>query len=114
MALTARHVFAASRLSPGNALFPDELAVEHDGVAFRKRRFIGCHQEFVPYHHVASVTVERGVVFASIIVETTGGIHNLTACGLTFSDAEVAAQEIRHRLRCRDSSTERRSNHGAV
>lgn len=80
-------VYKASRLTSGNFLFPDTINVQKDGVHYQKRRILGADEEIINYHHIASVRVSRGMLFASLTIETSGGSQPITMHGLTRRSA---------------------------
>lgn len=89
--------FSASRVSgDGNAVFPDEIIIddEEEVLIYRKPRLIGCKESKVRFGAIGSVTIQKGILFADIYIETRGG-REIVAKGFSYSDAESIASIIR-------------------
>ena len=89
--------FTASRVSgDGNAVFPDEIIIddEEEVLIYRKPRLIGCKESKVRFGAIGSVTIQKGILFADIYIETRGG-REIVAKGFSYSDAESIASMIR-------------------
>lgn len=90
--------FEACRVSgDGNAVFPDEIIIDDDGVTYRKPRVIGCKEIKVRYRAIGSVSVNKHLLFADIIIETNGG-QTICAKGFSRDDAEEIVELIDSRL----------------
>lgn len=87
--------YQSSRLTSGNALFPDEVIVADDGIHFIKRRMFGSNEEIISYGKIASVKVNSRVIFADITVETAGGSQPIFINGLLKNDAQEIKEAIR-------------------
>lgn len=82
--------FIASRISGNNnLLFPDRIDIESNRVTFYKGSLIGYQSCVIPRNQIASVRLITGVLFADLIIETTGG-RCFEVSGLSNSDAEQA------------------------
>ncbi len=82
--------FTASRISgDGNSVFPDELIIDsyEQSVFFRKGQIIGHKEMRINFSAIGSVSRNVHLLFADIIIETTGGM-TICAKGFTRSDAE--------------------------
>ena len=66
-------VFAASRLTRGNRLFPTQVAIGPTSVVQCKQRWFGREEQSIHIGHVASITIQTGVLFSNVIIETSGG-----------------------------------------
>ncbi len=94
----------ASRLTTTNQLFPMQVAVFPERIARYKPRFFGHTEDSISTDQIASVKIQAGVVFADVVIDTTGGSPPIVIHGLWKKDAERlrhligAAQEI-HRKR---------------
>ena len=89
--------FTASRVSgDGNAVFPDEIIIddEEEVLIYRKPRLIGCKESKVRFGAIGSVTIQKGILFADIYIETRGG-REIVAKGFSYSDADSIASIIR-------------------
>jgi hypothetical protein len=87
-------VFRASRLTGGNRLWPTQVAVFPDRVVRYTPRLLGHFEETISAHQVASVSVDAGLFFGDVIIETTGGSQPIRCHGHRKRDAE----EIRRRI----------------
>lgn len=87
-------IFASSRWTAGNLLFPDRLLVTPRALLYRKRTWISSREEEIPWHKIASVSVARGLFFATLIVETTGGSRPIVVNGLRGAKADRARHVI--------------------
>lgn len=92
----SRYEFEASRVSgEGNAIFPDVIIIDDDEevLIHRKPKLIGSKETRVRFGAIASVQIDKHVLFADIVIETRGG-REIVARGFTRSDAD----EIKERL----------------
>jgi hypothetical protein len=87
-------VFRASRWTEGNRIWPTQVAVLPNRVARYTPRLFGHFDETVGIEQVASVSVDAGLIFADVIIETTGGSQPIRCHGHRKGDAE----EIRRRI----------------
>jgi len=93
----------ASRLTTSNRLFPMQVAVFPERIARYKPRFFGHTEDSISTDQIASVKVQAGVVFADVVIDTTGGSPPIVIHGLWKKDAERlrhligAAQESRRK-----------------
>lgn len=81
--------FEACRVSgDGNAIFPDELIIddEEEVVIYRKPKLIGCRETKIRFGAIASIEVDKHILFVDIIIETRGG-RGIVARGFTRDDA---------------------------
>lgn len=82
--------FEACRVSgDGNAIFPDELIIddEEEVVIHRKPKLIGGKETKIRFGAIASIQVDKHILFADIIIETRGG-REIIARGFTRDDAD--------------------------
>jgi hypothetical protein len=84
----------ASRMTSGNLLFPVQVAVFADHVARHKPRFFGHTEDSISTDHIASVKVQAGMVFADVLIDTTGGSPPVVIHGLWKRDAEELSRLI--------------------
>lgn len=93
----------ASRLTTSNQLFPVQVAVFPDRIARYKPRFFGHMEDSITIDQIASVKIQAGMVFADVVIDTTGGSPPIVIHGLWKKDAERlrrligAAQEARRK-----------------
>ena len=66
--------FTASRISlDDNALFPDRIDIDPDNVTFYKGYIFGYRSMIIPRSSIASVSIQSGIFFADVIIESAGG-----------------------------------------
>ena len=83
--------FTASRVSgDGNAVFPDKLIITDEHVIYRKSRVIGYKETKIRLSAVGSVSVRQHLLFADIIIESTGG-NVIEARGFSRGEAREIA-----------------------
>jgi hypothetical protein len=87
-------VFRASRWTKGNRIWPTQVAVFPNRVVRWTPRLFGHFEETIATDQVASVSVDAGLVFGDVIIETTGGSQPIRCHGHRRRDAE----EIRRRI----------------
>ena len=81
------HTFAASRLTSGNTVFPDKMEIDDEKVTFYKSHLVGYETTVILRANIGSVTVNAGMLFADIVIETNGG-QITTANGFKRSEAK--------------------------
>ena len=97
-------VFRASRWTKGNLFFPSVLRLDDEGIHYEKRRLFGSTEELINAQQIASVRLLNGILFSSMVIETTGGSQPITVAGLRKTDAriaQVAIQDLQQKLRTR-------------
>jgi hypothetical protein len=87
-------VFRASRWIKDNRIWPTQVAVFPNRVVRYTPRLFGHFDETIGIDQVASVSVDSGLVFGDVIIETTGGSQPILCRGHRKRDAE----EIRRRI----------------
>jgi len=87
--------YTSSRVTSGNFFFPDEVTLSRDGIHYTKRRIFGSNEEVISYRGIASVKVNTKILFADVVVETTGGSQPVIIRGLP----KEAAKNIRETVR---------------
>ena len=80
-------VFVASRFTKGNRVFPTQVAIGPTSVTQYKPQWFGREEQSIHIGHVASVTIDTGVMFSNVIIETSGGSEPIVCHGHTKSDA---------------------------
>ncbi len=83
--------FSASRITGGNAIFPDKLEIDNERVTFYKARLMGYNTTVIQRSSIGSVSLKAGLFFADIIIETNGG-QITVANGFSRSDAKQIQQ----------------------
>jgi hypothetical protein len=79
--------FKASRWTTGNFLFPTIIEVSEKAVVRRKRHFFRLDEISISMAKVASVHIKTGLIWAEIVIESSGGSDPLTSIGHTKEDA---------------------------
>ena len=80
-------VFVASRLSRGNRLFPTQVAVTPASVIQFKPQWLGRQEHSIHIRHVASVSIDTGLLLSDVIIETSGGSEPIRCHGHRKGDA---------------------------
>ena len=79
--------FHTSRWTKGNHLFSTIIEVTDTAVVRRKRSWFTVNEISIHLSKVASVRIDTGLLWADILVESTGGSDPLTSHGHTKADA---------------------------
>jgi hypothetical protein len=74
-------VFRASRWTRGNRIWRTQVAVYPNRVVRYTPRLIGHFEETIAIDQVASVSVDSGLLFGDVIIETTGGSQPIRCHG---------------------------------
>jgi hypothetical protein len=96
-------VFAASRWTRGNRLFPTQVAIGPAAVVQMKPQWFGREEQSIHIQHVASVTIDTGVLFSDVVIETTGGSEPIVCHGHHKRDA-VLMKELIERFQSEHSA----------
>lgn len=79
--------FVANRISANhNLLFPDRIDVDNERVVYYKGAIIGYQTTVLPKECISSVRLLSNILFADIIIESSGG-RRLEINGLSKSEA---------------------------
>jgi hypothetical protein len=89
-------VFVASRLTRGNRVFPTQVAIGPSSVVQHKAQWFGRQEQSIHLTHVASVTIDTGVLFSDVIIETSGGSEPIVCHGHAKADAVRMKDRIEH------------------
>jgi predicted small integral membrane protein len=87
-------VFRASRLTRGNRIFPTQVIVTPQSVVHFTPQWIGRHDHSIHIAHVASVSIDTGLMFSDVLIETTGGSDPIRCRGHRKGDAVRIKQLI--------------------
>jgi hypothetical protein len=87
------HVFMASRLSPGNRIFPTQVKITPTTIVHHTPQWMGQLQQSINIAHISSVKVDTDLLFAHVCIETTGG-HNAIHCRGHHKKDAVAMKEL--------------------
>ena len=80
-------VFSASRWTRGNRIFPTQVAIGPAGVVQSKPQWVGREEQSIHISHVASVTIDTGLLFSDVVIETSGGSEPIVCHGHLKRDA---------------------------
>lgn len=80
-------IFRASRWTRGNHVWPTQVAIFPTRVVRYTPRFFGHFEETSAIDQIASVSVDAGLMFAAVIIETTGGSQPIRCHGHRKRDA---------------------------
>jgi hypothetical protein len=81
------HVFVASRWTRGNRIFPTQVAITPASVVQYKAQWLGRQEQSIHTSHVASVTIDTGLMFSDVTIETSGGSEPIVCHGHRKGDA---------------------------
>jgi hypothetical protein len=83
----ASESFKASRWTSGNHLFPIVIEVTDKAVIRHKRSWFSKDEISISITKVASVHIKTGIVWADILIESSGGSDPLASHGHKKADA---------------------------
>ena len=85
--MPGEHVFRASRFSRGNFLMPTQVAITPTSVVHYKPEVFGGRELSIHIAHVASVMIDRNLVFSNVVIESSGGTGAVRCHGHRKADA---------------------------
>jgi hypothetical protein len=80
-------IFKASRWTKGNHLFPTVIEVSDRAIIRHKRSWFSKDEISISIIKVASVHIKTGLVWADILIESSGGTDPFTSHGHRKADA---------------------------
>jgi hypothetical protein len=80
-------LFQASRWTNGNFLFPTVIEVTDKSVVRHKRSWLSKDEISISIAKIASVHIKTGIIWADILIESTGGTDPLKSHGHKKADA---------------------------
>jgi hypothetical protein len=83
----ASEFFKASRWTHGNFLFPTVIEVSDRAVIRHKRSWFSKDEISISINKVASVHIKTGIIWADILIESSGGSDPLASHGHRKADA---------------------------
>ncbi|HEV8112744.1 MAG TPA: PH domain-containing protein [Planctomycetota bacterium] len=86
--------FKASRWTRGNFLFPTLVEVRGDTLVLRKRNWWKVDEKTMHLSRVASVDIQKGLLFADLRIESSGGGDDIVSHGHWKRDAESVQRLI--------------------
>jgi hypothetical protein len=87
--MDTENVFTASRLTSGNFLFPVRIEVSRERVSRVKPSLFGSNEESIAIAKVASVSIETGLIWSDIRIDSTGGTNPIRSHGHGKEDARA-------------------------
>ena len=84
-----RYEFTASRLTSGNFIFPVRIEITQDRITRVKPKFFGSSEESIALPKVASVSIDTGMIWSTIRIDSTGGSNPILSHGHTKEDAKT-------------------------
>ena len=81
-------IFKASRWTHGNHLFRTVIEVTDRAVIRRKRSWFSQDEISIAISKVASVHVKTGLIWADLLIESSGGTDPLASHGHSKADAQ--------------------------
>jgi hypothetical protein len=85
--MTGQHVFRASRLSRGNLLFPTQVSVTPSSIVHYTPELFGGREQSMHLAHIASVIIDRNLLFSDVMIESSGGASPVRCHGHRKADA---------------------------
>src|SRR5256885_15117781 len=86
--------FQASRWTKGNFLLPTVIEVSEKAVVRRKRSWFSRDEISISVQKIASVHVKTGLIWADILIESSGGTAPLASHGHRKADARRVKELI--------------------
>jgi hypothetical protein len=83
----ASEIFQASRWTHGNFLFPTVVEVTDKAIVRRKRSWFSRDEISISITKIASVHIKTGIIWADILIESSGGSDPLASHGHKKADA---------------------------
>ena len=80
--------FKASRWTRGNHLFPTIIEVNDRAIVRHKRSWFSKDEISISISKVASVHIKTGILWAEILIESSGGTDPLASHGHRKADAQ--------------------------
>ena len=92
--------FFGGRLT--NTVFPKQITVTEEGIKTVKVRSLVVpwmrEEEAMPFGKIASVRHLKGIIWHTLVFETSGGSNNLDVDGLRKEDARKITQALNGRV----------------
>ena len=92
--------FFGGRLT--NTVFPKQIVVTEEGIRTVKARSLVVpwmrEEEAMPFGKIASVRHLKGIIWDTLVFETSGGSNNLDVDGLRKEDARKITQALNGRV----------------
>ena len=86
--------FKASRWTKGNFIFRSIIEVTENAVIRHKRSWFSKDEISISISKIASVHIKTGMIWADILIESTGGSDPLASHGHSKSDAQRIRQLV--------------------
>ena len=92
--MDAGQVFTASRWTSGNFLFPVRIEVSRERVTRITPSLFGQNEESIAISKVASVSIQTGILWSEIRIDSEGGTNPIRSHGHTKEDARTIRELI--------------------
>jgi hypothetical protein len=100
IAVHSSRLWAMCRLRFTDFVFPSRLSADRLGITLVKVGFWLTpwtrQDEHLPMSHLAEVTHDRGLIWDSVSIESSGGLNPLTVDGLPKSAASAFVAQVRN------------------
>src|SRR5260370_33384643 len=83
----ASESFQASRWTKGNLLFPTVIEINDKAAVRHKASWVSRDEMSISVQKIASVHIKTGLLWANILIESSGGPDPLTSHGHRKADA---------------------------
>ncbi len=80
-------LFRASRLSGGNRLLPTQVLITPTSVVHHTPQWFGREEKTIHMAHISSVSIDTGLLFSDVRIETSGGSDPIRCHGHRKEDA---------------------------
>lgn len=89
-----KETFTASRWTHGNLIFPVRIEIIPERVTRIKPGVFGSSEESINMSKVASVSIDTGLIWSDIVINSAGGSNPIASHGHTKQDARRIRQLI--------------------
>lgn len=91
-------IYAASRLTEGNKIFPNKIILDDNGVTFHVPSMFSGQETTIPYSRISSVNIDSPFIgYSDIIIETTGE-GKIQVHGFTIDEVQEIKQLILEKI----------------
>ncbi|MEK7204666.1 MAG: hypothetical protein AAB254_04080, partial [candidate division NC10 bacterium] len=93
---TEAPIYIASRLPANNIFFPPQVCIQPTLITYYRPRLIGRNEQSISITQMASINIQTRLLWADVIIETTGGAEPIVCHGHTKADAVAIKAQIEH------------------
>lgn len=91
-------IFAASRLTEGNKVFPNKIILDDNGVTLKIPSMFSGEETTIPYSRISSVNIDTPFVGYSDIIIGTTGEGEIKVHGFTKDEVQEMKQLILQKI----------------